>query len=523
MAEPPRTLFETVAAHAASQPSAPALRGAGGVLDHASLALAARRLAAGLAAQGLKRGDTIAVQLPNSPEFVVTLLAANALGVVVQTVHTTYRRAELGPLLAHGRACAFVGLSRVRDAEPVATVLSLRDAPGRPLPALRTVVHLGEPVPGAADWAALAAHAPATALPAVGADDPYVLLFTSGTTASPKGVPTTGRRFLGNASDAVAELGFGPGDVILSAAAFTHLYGLFVLQCALLAGGSASLLPAFSPAELVATVRRDRATAIFAAPAHFKPLLDQDALRAEDFAGVRLVCLSGTTVPPALARALEDRLPGCAVIQLWGMSELQAGAYGRPADPSAMRHGSAGRAAPGTELRIVAGVGGPALAPGEEGRLQVRGPSVFAGYLDNAAATAEAFDDGWFDTGDTARLGADGALTLTGRVRELIDRGGVKFNPVDVEALLDAVPGVGRCVLVPMPDPVLGERACAFVVRDGSAPVSLGTLTAALDAAGVAKFKWPERLEFIDELPVTPTQKVRRGELARMLKEENRG
>jgi hypothetical protein len=232
MAEPPRTLFETVAAHAASRPYAPALRGPGGVLDQASLVLAARRLAAGFAAQGLGRGDTIAVQLPNSPEFVVTLLAANALGVVVQTVHMTYRRAELGPLLAHGRACAFVGLSRTRDAEPVATVLSLRDAPGRPLPALRTVVHVGEPVPGAADWSALAAHAPATALPAVRADDPYVLLFTSGTTASPKGVPTTGRRFLGNASDAVAELGFGPGDVILSAAAFTHLYGLFVLQCA---------------------------------------------------------------------------------------------------------------------------------------------------------------------------------------------------------------------------------------------------------------------------------------------------
>jgi acyl-CoA synthetase (AMP-forming)/AMP-acid ligase II len=147
----------------------------------------------------------------------------------------------------------------------------------------------------------------------------------------------------------------------------------------------------------------------------------------------------------------------------------------------------------------------------------VRGASVFDGYLDNPAASAEAFRAGWFDTGDTALLRTDGALVLTGRVKELIDRGGVKFNPVDVETLLDTVPGVGRCVLAPMPDPVLGERACAFVVRDGSAEVTLASLTAALQAAGVAKLKWPERLEFVDELPVTPTQKVRRALLTELV------
>jgi acyl-CoA synthetase (AMP-forming)/AMP-acid ligase II len=523
MVEPRPTLFAHVAAQAASRPDAPALHGAGGIVDYATLERRVRGFAAGLAAQGVARGDTVAVQLPNGVEFVVTLLAATALGAVVQTVHMPYRRAELASLLAHGRARAFVGPSRFRDASPVATVLALRDAPDASLPALRTVVHVGAAVEGALDWAALAEAAPAATLPAIAADDPYVLLYTSGTTASPKGVPTTGRRFLDNARDAIGELGVGPDDVLLSAAPFTHLYGLFVLQCALAAGASASLLPAFSPPELVATLRRDRVTALFAGPAHVKPLLDQDALRAEDVGSVRLVCLSGTTVPPSLAREVEARLRGGVVIQLWGMSELQAGAYGRPSDPPSLRHETAGRAAPGTALRVVAEPGGPALPPGTEGRLQVRGPSVFEGYLDNPQATAAAFDDGWFDTGDTARLGDDGSLTLTGRVKELIDRGGVKFNPVDVEVLLDAVPGVGRCVLVPMPDPVLGERTCAFVVRNGHAPVTLGALTAALDAAGVAKFKWPERLEFIDELPVTPTQKVRRAELTRLLTEGTRG
>ncbi|HMS80275.1 MAG TPA: AMP-binding protein, partial [Burkholderiaceae bacterium] len=190
--------------------------------------------------------------------------------------------------------------------------------------------------------------------------------------------------------------------------------------------------------------------------------------------------------------------------------------------PGERRPGPAGGPSRRADRRVAAHNDAPPLPAGAEGRLQVRGPSVFAGYLDNAEASAEAFDGGWFDTGDTARLRADGALVLTGRVKELINRGGVKFNPVDVEVLLDRVPGVGRCVLVPMPDPVLGERGCAFVVPDGRAEVTLAGLTAALEAAGVAKFKWPERLEFVEELPLTPTQKVRRAELARRLTEEGR-
>jgi cyclohexanecarboxylate-CoA ligase len=144
----------------------------------------------------------------------------------------------------------------------------------------------------------------------------------------------------------------------------------------------------------------------------------------------------------------------------------------------------------------------------------VRGPSLFDGYLNNPAASAAAFCDGWFDTGDTARLTADAALVITGRVKELINRGGIKFNPTDVELLLDQVAGVERCVLVPMPDPVMGERACAFVKLNGQGEVNLEVLTAALACAGLAKFKWPERLIFVDDLPLTPTQKVMRAKLA---------
>ena len=299
-------------------------------------------------------------------------------------------------------------------------------------------------------------------------------------------------------------------DVLLPAAPCTHLYGLFVLEMGLLAGACVSLLPAFTPAALVDTVRRDRVTAIFAGPAHFKPLLDQPEPPADAFAGVRLVCLSGTAVARELALAVEGLMAGGGkVIQLWGMSELQAGSYGRPDDSPEIRLGTAGRPSPGTELRIQG-----------EGRLQVRGPSLFEGYLDNPKATADAFQDGWFDTGDTGYLTDDGALVLTGRTKEIINRGGVKFNPLDVEAVIDRMPGVLRSAVVPMPDPVLGERACLFVQpavpADGAGepPLTLERVTAELAKAGIARFKWPERLEMVAEMPLTPTQKIMRGRLA---------
>jgi non-ribosomal peptide synthetase component E (peptide arylation enzyme) len=172
-----------------------------------------------------------------------------------------------------------------------------------------------------------------------------------------------------------------------------------------------------------------------------------------------------------------------------------------------VRHGTAGAATPGTELRVA------------DERLQVRGISLFKGYLKNERATREAFTaDGWFETGDTAELSPAGHLRFTGRVKEIINRGGVKYSPLDVEAIIDRMPGVARAAIVPYPDPVLGERACVFVQpAPGAARPALEAIVRELDRAGVAKFKWPERLELIEAMPITPTQKVMRGRLRELL------
>lgn len=507
------TLYEAVARHAQREPQAIALRHEGGTVTYEQLQRLASRAASGLARRGIAAGDLIAVQLPNSLPFVVVLLAAGALGAGVQMLHMPYRRAELAMLLRHGGARAYVGLPRFKEESPLATVAALQ--PGLLLVA--GAADDGTALPaGALAWEKLlAAGHEDGVFAAVDSGCRYVLLHTSGTTAEPKGVPVSHRQFLGNAAASIGPLQVRRSDVLLPAAPMTHLYGLFVLEMALLAGASVSLLPAFSPQALLAALQRDSVTAAFAGPAHFRPLMDlPDEQTAAALRALRLVCLSGTAVAPTLAEAVEARLPRGQVIQLWGMSELQAGSYGRPDDPAELRHHTAGRPSPGTELRVVGDDGTPTRG---SGRLQMRGTSLFAGYLDNPAATAAAFQDGWFDTGDLACLRDDGALVLTGRVKEIINRGGVKFNPLDVEALIDRLPGVLRSAVVPMPDPVLGEKACVFV--EASAPLTLAQVTAALDQAGIARYKWPERLEMVDQMPMTPTQKIMRGRLAALLRQ----
>ena len=199
----------------------------------------------------------------------------------------------------------------------------------------------------------------------------------------------------------------------------------------------------------------------------------------------------------------REKVPACAGTQLWGMTELQAGLYTRPGDGIAVAAMSAGRPSPGTQVRISA-----------DGELQVRGPLAFSGYYRNEEATRAAFtEDDWFRTGDLAER-RDENYAITGRSKDIINRGGVKFNPVDVETLLDAHPKILQSAIVPMPDPVLGEKACAFVtLKPGAAEPSLDELCEYLLAREIAKNKLPERLVVIAEMPLTPTRKIIKGKL----------
>ena len=508
------TLRDCVGRRARDAGSQTAIAGAGAALTYAELHARALSLAAGFRGLGLGPGDIVAAQLPNGVEFITCYLATGYIGATLQTIHMPYRGAEVETLLAHSRAAAAVCLAQGKDASPAEIILSRRPK----LPHLKHVIAVGSQMPETIAFASLGqAAADESALPSVSATDRFVLLYTSGTTAAPKGVPVDYARFLFNAAQSAAELEIDRTSILLSAAPYTHLYGLFSVNLALTTGAATAVMPPFTPQALGAALDACRPTGLFVAPAHMSACLNEGLLTRERLASLRFVLISGSFCPPALAHAVQDLMPDGKVLQLWGMSEMQAGTFTRPGDRLAVRASTAGRASPGTELRIADDTA--ALPPNTEGELQARGRSVFVGYLDNAEATAAAFTpDGWFRTGDLARLDAHGNLAITGRLKDVINRGGVKFNAADVETIVGAHDAVAQCAIVPMPDPVLGERACCFVVlKPGAAALTLDDLRAFLAARDVAKLKWPERVEIIADMPMTPTRKVKKTELVKLL------
>lgn len=504
------TLSEWLSFHAANRPDAVALVTHDGEISYAELAADVSRLISGFAGIGIGKGDTIAAQLPNNREYVTALLAAAGRGAIFQTLHMPYGEHELRYLLRDSGAKAVLSMG----AEKSASMVSL----ARELGNLNTIISVDADCDGTISYEELSAVNPQPGdLVATEADDLFLLLYTSGTTAEPKGVPHTYRGFLNNALLSANEFKTGENSRVLSLAAMTHLYGLFTLQLSLASGGASVLLPTFNPQSLFDDLASLRPNAVFAAPAHFAPFVSAGKLTAEHLAGIRLLCLSGATVPTALANTIDQMMDDGEVIQLWGMSELQAGAYGRPGEPLEKRTTTTGMASPRTQLRVVVD-DEQVLGPDEEGALEVKGPSVFGGYLNKPDETDAAFtEDDWFRTGDLAKIDSDGFVTLTGRSKELINRGGVKYNPVEIEIEVMKFTQVIQCAIVPVADDVLGERGCLCVQLLPGEKLALEAVTRSLSAAGIAKYKWPERLEIFDELPMTPTRKVMRGRLTEMI------
>ena len=506
------TLTKWLARHVAERPEAAALVHGGEQISWTALAARVASFAAGLRRSGVEAGDVVAVQLPNVAEFVVAYLAICRLGAVMTTVHMPYRGSEFETLLAHSRTKAIVCLAQAKDWSPACAALALREK----IPNLKVVIALGASVAGALAFSEVEAAPSAYLrdLPAPAAGDPFLLLYTSGTTASPKAVPHSYHTLLSNARLGVPEHRITSADRVLSAAPFSHLFGLYALHVCWAAGATAVLLPQFTPPDLALTVERDKPTALWTAPAHIAACRAMGLLDEHDFASLKLVIMSGSACPPELVRWLAAHLPGCAVTQLWGMTETQAALYTRPGDALEVSASSAGRASPGTEVRVVSAEG-EACAHGEEGELQVRGALAFPGFYADAAANETAFaPGGWYRTGDLATMDAAGNVAITGRAKDVINRGGHKFNPRDVEELLDSHPKVMQSAIVPMADAVLGEKACCFVtLRPGVPGVTLEELLAFLAQCNIAKMKFPERLVVVSEMPLTPTRKIIKGKL----------
>jgi acyl-CoA synthetase (AMP-forming)/AMP-acid ligase II len=522
-----RTLGDVLRAVAAARPTHLALVDRGRGTRYAELLARGQVVAAGLRRLGLGRGDVLAAQLPGCAEFLVLHVALAEIGAVLNPIPMTYRGREVEYVLRDAHARGVVLPGEPRYAEAVELVERLRPA----LPHLAHAILVGGTArPGTVPWDALLADegvagAPhseraandsaADAREADGpptASDPFVLLYTSGTEGPPKGVVHSHDTLLSNASWLVGELGVEPGDTLLTASPIAHLFALYLFYVGLHAGARNVVLERFEPAPLVELLARERVSVLGLAPAQLLALLRAPNLADHDLSALRLAITSGAPCPASAYQEAVARL-GCQVVNQWGMTETQAGALTRPGDPLERTLTSTGRAAPGVELLVTDDRGLP-LPPDAEGHLWYRSPYLFLGYHDKPEATRAAFaPGGWFRTGDLAALDTDGYLRLLGRSKDLVNRGGVKFHPGEIEDLLLGHPAVREAAIVPMPDVLLGERACLYASLHEGLSLTLDEVAAFLLERGVAKYKLPERLEVVAELPTTSSRKVQKGPL----------
>ncbi len=498
-------------------PDKVAITSPAGRLTYAEVWRTSLELANGLLGLGLRKGDVVALQLPNIPEFLFAYYATQLIGGVTCLLHMPYRSGEIEPMLSHGGARAVICNAALDNYDAPSTMLELA---GR-LPLLEHVIVADGPAPdGALALAGLIESGTDAAItnPPLAAD-PSILAFTSGTSASPKAIVHSHLTFSCGNRTCAETCGLGADDVVMSGPPFTHVYGLCCANIILYAGGTNALMRMFTPDRFVDTIDAARVTVLFCAPAHVATCLGMKLFENRDLSSVRSAIVAGSACPPELARTFETLLPHGRVRGMWGMTE-SAMSFVTPYDaPPTIRHGTVGRPPGGFEIRATL-ADGTVLPAGAEGEMEIRGTFLFAGYYGNDAENRACFRaDGWFRTGDLVILDRDDNVTMTGRVKDIINRGGIKINPIDIEALIDEHPDVLQSAIAPMPDPVLGEKACLFVVLRPGATLGLGDVTDYLARNDIAKMRWPERLEIVDEMPMTPTRKIIKGKLVERLRD----
>jgi len=456
----------------------------GPTLSYDDLDRHAAALAQVLRDAGVAPGDRVAVQVEKSPTAVALYLACLHRGAVFLPVNTAYGEEELAYLLD--------------DAEPAVTVL---DPARRPVGAHGAVLTLDAAGAGSlADAAAGQAGEPRDVTRA--ASDPAALLYTSGTTGRPKGALLSHGNLASNAATLCEAWGFRRDDVLLHVLPIFHAHGLFVaLHCVLASGASTIFLPRF---DVDATLDAlPRSTVLMGVPTHYARLLADPRLDAARCGHLRLLVSGSAPLSAATHEAFRERT-GHAILERYGMTEtVMITSNPRGGE----RPGTVGRPLPGVDVRL-----GEGTTDGV-GPVEVRGPSVFSGYWRRPELAATEFTpDGWFRTGDLGSFDADGYLHLVGRSKDLVITGGLNVYPKEVEAVLDALPGVEESAVVGLPDADFGEAVVAVVVPEPGATLSPEAVRAAA-RAHLAAFKVPKQVHLVEALPRNAMGKVEKAAL----------
>jgi len=476
------TIPGLAAASADRVPDRIALAIDGEQITHAALGAGAARVAAWLAAR-LDPGDRVLLAARSSLGFARCYLGALRAGAVVVLANPGYTAPELAHLVTDSAASiAFA------DSGP-ADLLA-----GLPRPPLTV------------DPRAIPAVPPGPAgMIRASPDDTALLAYTSGTTGRPKAVPLTHRQLLTSIRVAMAAWGWREDDVLAHALPLFHQHGLGGLHAVLVAGGTARIGSRFTAAGLAGTVRRHRASVLFAVPTMYQALVDDGPRHRGLLAGARLAVCGSAPLTANLAERLARELGHTPLVR-YGLTETGLNVSHTPAAP---RPGSVGIPLPGALVRLWAG--DSAAPPGTDGEIQVRGLHVFHGYPGSPSATAESFTpDGWFHTGDIGRLDpVTGHLVIRGRIKETIITGGLNVYPREVETVLEQHPAVAEAAVAGVPNPHWGEQVTAWIaLRPGHAFDEAALIAHARTA--LAGYKCPKRVYLVPALPRTPLGKLQR-------------
>jgi 2,3-dihydroxybenzoate-AMP ligase len=493
-------------------------------ITYGELDARAERLALHLLNLGLRPGDRFVLQLPNVPEFVYFYLALQKAGIMPVMALPPHRYTEISHFVKLSEAVGYALPERLGNFEFAAMAERIRSENAH----LHWEFVLGNTIfPESISIRELLqteSGLPKEQLAHIEIDPllPALFLLSGGTTGVPKLIPRTHNDYIYNSKAAAAINNIRPDDALLLVLPMAHNFPLACpgLQGFLIYGARCVLSTSTQAQDVFSLIEREKITHLELVPTLLIRLLNDPLLKEYNLSSVRIVNTGGQKLQPEVKRRTEELIPSCKVQEVFGMAEGLLN-YVRLDDPDELRYETVGRpVSPGDELRLIDDEGNE-VPDGEIGELLVRGPYTLRGYFRAPEHNAQVFTpDGYYKTGDLLRRHPSGNYIVEGRKKDLINRGGEKISAEEIENLMLSHPAILNAACVPMPDPTLGERVCAFVILRSSLTVTLEELTSFLLAKGIAKFKLPERLEVVDDFPMSKFGKVAKNVLTQNITEK---
>ncbi|OKO95353.1 Long-chain-fatty-acid--CoA ligase [Geobacillus proteiniphilus] len=497
-----------------------------------------RLVARGLMRLGIEKGEHVAIWATNVPEWIACQFATGKMGAVLVTVNTNYRAAELEYLLKQSDSTTLFLIEQYRDSSYIdilyEIVPELRiSAPGqlqsKRLPKLKNVIFLGDKrYPGMFTWNDILAMAHDVSeeelderMESLDPHDVINMQYTSGTTGFPKGVMLTHYNIVNNAHQVAQCMGLGEGDRLCIPVPFFHCFGCVMSTLACVTVG-ATMVPVveFHPKRVLETVEAERCTALHGVPTMFIAELNDPDFAKYDLSSLRTGIMAGSPCPVEVMKAVIEKMGMKDITIAYGQTEASPViTQTRTDDPLELRVETVGRALPGVEVKIVEPGTNKEVPRGVQGELCTRGYHVMKGYYNNPEATNEAIDqDGWLHTGDLATMDENGYCRITGRLKDMIIRGGENIYPREIEEFLYKHPKILDVQVVGVPDEVYGEEVMAWIIlKDGE------TATAEeireFCRGNISRHKIPRYIEFTDSYPMTASGKIQKFKLREMAKQ----